>query len=230
MVDTTWAALNARNSDLIFKALGGGAVFVAPTSVALPTGLTAGANAVLQTLPVGYKCIGWLDKTGARHGREITASNVNSWGAKQPTRIDITQDLLTTQVIAQETNIQTMALDLGCETTDLVPDETTGEIVFNQPETQDKVQMRMLVLARDVKNGDEAFFGRVYPLAEVTARTGQQWQDSDDAPIQYDLTFSAFYDSASETVCRHFWGGKAIKDRLAAMGFVLPESSSSSSS
>jgi hypothetical protein len=226
MVDTTWAQLVTSNPDLIFKALGGGAAFVAPMSSSFPLSLTGTASAVLQELPAGYKCLGHLDKTGARFGRETTSSSVLSWGAKEPTRIDVTSDVHTTQVIAQETNLQTLALDLNADPEDLIPDATTGELVFNAPDAPSKIYNRLIIIARDVRSNGEVYFARGYPKAEVSARTGQQYQDSDDAPIQYDLTFTGFKDASAGTAVRYYFGGPGFKDLLGEMGF--PEDSSSS--
>jgi hypothetical protein len=226
MTTSTWADLVSRNSNLIFKALGGGAVFVAPIATALPTAITSGAGGTLQSLPVGFKCLGWLDKSGAKFGRDIAQSNVNSWGAKQPTRIDIVSDVNTIQCVAQETNLQTLSLDLGCNPGDLVPDGTSGELIFDQPETSPKVQNRVFVIARDVRTQGEVYFAKLFPQAEVTARAGQAWQDGDDAPIQYDLTFTAFLDDTANTTVRHFYGGPGWKALVEDMGFALESSSS----
>lgn len=221
MVDTTWAQLVTSNPDLIFKALGGGTAFVAPMTSTFPNALTASASAALQELPAGYKCLGHLDKTGARFGRETTASNVLSWGAREPTRIDITSDVHSCQVIAQETNLATLALDLNADPEDLVPNVITGELVFNAPDAPSKIYNRLLVVARDVRSNGDVYFARGYPKAEVSARTGQQFQDGDDAPIQYDLTFTGFKDPATGTAVRYFFGGAGFQDLAEEMGFEV---------
>lgn len=220
MAGTTFDAMVAQNSDLIRKMLGGGAAFVAPMETTAVTALTAGAGAVLQTLPAGFTCLGLTDKSGVEYGREQNASNVNSWGKKQPSRIDIVSDIDSAKIICQETNINTLALDLGVRVEDLVANVTTGEVVLHKPSTAAKLFERLFIIGRDVVESGEIYFARQYRKAQVTVRAGQKWQDSDDAPVQYDLTFTAFEDDDGESV-DHFFAGPGWKALLEPMGFVI---------
>jgi hypothetical protein len=217
MADTTWAALNVRNSDLIFKALGGGFVAIAPIGTTLPTAITATSGAVIQTLPAGYEPLGWLEKaTGAEFEREINTEDVESWGAREPTRTDIISDIDFLNIVAQETNIRTMSLDLGIALDALEADATTGEVVLAKPELPAKVYYRAVVFARDSKPGGDAYFARSYARVEVVERTAQKWADAGD-PIKYGLKFKSYFDTTAGYSVKNFWGGPGFKALLTAM-------------
>lgn len=217
MTATTWAALNARNSDLIFKALGGGFVCIAPIGSTLPTAITATGSAVIQTLPAGYTPLGWLQKaTGAEFGREVNTETVEGWGAREPVREDVISDVDTLKIVALETNNLTISLDLGCAIDALEADATTGEVSLGKPELPTKIYYRLLVAARDSKPGGEAYFVRSYARVEVVAREAQKWADNGD-PIQYGFTFKSFFDTTAGYSVKNFWGGPGWAALTTAM-------------
>src|ERR1700754_454473 len=88
---TTYDQLKNKQSELIRKALEG-SVFLASYTTALPTRLTAGDASQLVPLPDGFTDLGWVDKgDGATWSRSVDTSDVESWGAVEPTRRDITK-------------------------------------------------------------------------------------------------------------------------------------------
>ena len=85
---TTYDQLKNKQSELIRKALEG-SVFLASYTTALPTRLTAGDASQLVPLPDGFTDLGWVDKgDGATWSRSVDTSDVESWGAVEPTRSD----------------------------------------------------------------------------------------------------------------------------------------------
>jgi hypothetical protein len=220
MVDSTWAALNTQNTDLIRKTLAGGAAFIAPMSATAITNLT-GTSAVgtIQALPAGYLSIGLMSEDGASFPREIETSEVNSWGVKEPTRSDTTKDQSGCKIIAQETKMTTLAAYLGTDLlTSLVADATTGEVKIDKPQAPALTYYRLLVIGRDSTAEGDVYLGRFFPRAQITERDELVMGSGDD-PVQYGLTFKAFYDSTLATSERYFWAGAGWKARKAAMGF-----------
>lgn len=218
MADSSWVALNVRNSDLIRKTLGGGVAFIAPYAAAAVTNLTAGALGTIQSLPVEYKPLGWMTKDGATFPREIETSDVNSWGAKEPTRSDSTKDQSSCKIVCQETRIETLSLYLGTALTALTADVTTGEVSIAKPEAPPKLYWRLLVIGRDINAAGEVYLGRFFPKAEVAERGELAMSDGDD-PVQYELTFKAYYDTVLGTSERFLWAGPGWKSLKTAMGF-----------
>lgn len=220
MAGTTWAALNVTDGDQILKAIQGGLVYIAPHSAAAIAAITSGAGGVIQALPVEYKPLGKLAKAGGEFGRDIAVSDVNSWGFKEPSRRDIKSDVDTLKVIAQQTNIHTLAADLGVAESALVLDGTSGELILDKPDAIPTIYYRMLIIARDVRSGGEVYLARHYPKAQITARDAQKWGDDGDDPIQYGLTFTALFDDDEETAVRYFYGGPGWQDMTDGMDFA----------
>lgn len=219
MPDTTWAALNVTNTNLIRKTLAGGAAFVAPYSAAAVDNLTgASLTSALQSLPVEYKHLGLLAEDGATFPRNIDTSDVNSWGVREPTRTDVTRDESSCQITCQETNQMTMSLYLGTDLAALTADASTGEVVVDKPQAPSVIYYRLLVIGRDSTPDGDIYLGRFFPKAQLTDRADLNMGNGDD-PIQYGLTFRAMYDSAEGTSERFMWGGPGWEALKTAMGF-----------
>lgn len=223
MTDTTFDAFLARNADRIFRTLGGGGVAIAPTSVAVPAHITAGAGAVLQTLPVGYIPLGHMDPDGLQYDRNIDSSDVEAWGISEPVRTDITKDQETVKFTLLETGIVSIGLDLGLDWTAFTSTATTGELVVKKPAVAPNPYYRLFQIGRDQKT--EVYFARIYPRAQITAREGQQFAGG-DAKVSYTHTWASFYDTAEATAVKYFYGGPGWLALLDDLGFETGSSSS----
>lgn len=219
MTDTTFDALLARNADRVLRAIGGGGTFVAPRSVIVPVKITNGATAVLQTLPVGYVPLGWMDPAGLEYGREIETSVVEGWGASEPLREDTTKDQETVKFTLLETGIESIGLDLGMDWTDFEASAVTGELIIKKPAVAENPFYRLFQIARDTKY--DIFFARCYPRAQITNREAQQLAGG-DGKVAYTHTWSSFYDSVAETAVQYYYGGKGWLDKLEDFGLELP--------
>jgi hypothetical protein len=82
---------------------GTGSVLANLSLTAGQLGLGSGAGVDLAPLPSGMDDLGWLTSDGAQFSRDVSASEVTSWGSVTPTRTDITSDSTTMTVTAQET-------------------------------------------------------------------------------------------------------------------------------
>lgn len=218
---TTYDQLKKKQSDLIRKALEG-SIFIADESVALPTALTSGDAANLLQLPAGFEDIGWVDKgDGATWSRSVDMSDVDSWGAVEPTRTDITKQTDGLKFTAQETKRRTLELYEGVNLSEVKPDATTGEVRFDRPSRPATRHFRAFGLFVDGSGADTIYVAKLAPKASVTDTGDQKWSDGDD-PVGYEVTMTAKYDATAGTAMRFFFGGPGWKKLLTAMGFPAP--------
>lgn len=190
-----FSTLREHHPELVRKALDG-SVFIAEYSASLVTSLTTTSSATLSALPAGYEDLGLTTDDGSAFGRDIEESNVTSFGHTEPTRSDITSDVTTMTVTAQETKLLTLALYTGAAQAAITAAATTGEVHIHKPLNPESRHYRVLALYVDQYEGDDLYIGRILPRAKITSRGEQQFSKGDD-PIMYDLTFTAFFDATA---------------------------------
>lgn len=200
-----YSSVRDKKNQLIRKARDG-SVLVAPYATAAITTLTTGAGAGLTTIPVGYKDLGHISTDGASYGRDTTVSDVRSFGSTEPTRSDMTQDTITMQVTAQETNILTLGLYTGADLSAAEAVVTTGEFSIAKPNIPGFNYYRVLGLFVDYGDAGEIYYGRFMPRARITELSEQSFSDGDD-PIQYQMTWTGFEDSVLGYSHRWIFGG-----------------------
>lgn len=212
-----FAALQKRQSELIRKALNG-SVFVSDITGPEIETLTTGATADLTVLDEAYDDLGWLSTDGAQFGRDVSSSDVTSWGSVGPTRSDITADTTTLTVTCHETKARTIALSTGVDLAALTPDEITGEVGIVKPARPTSKHYRVLSVAVDEGDAGEIYIGRFLPRAKPTSFAEQAFGGGDD-PITWGVTLTGYEDSALGYTERWFFGGPGWRAQLVAMGF-----------
>lgn len=219
MAGSAFDDVQQHNASLIMKSLEV-AVFVAPMTVAAITALTDSTDKMLKALPVGFGDLGWLSDDGAQFSSDINTSDVTGAGSTAPLRSDITGDTTTMQVACLETNLQSIGVYTGTDTSTLVPDVTSGELVISKPTRPVSRHYRLLAIGVDFVDGSgEYYVARFLPNAKVTDKDDQAYQSSDDSPVTWGVTFTAFEDPALGTDEQYFFGGPGWFAKLDAMGF-----------
>jgi hypothetical protein len=220
VVDTTFSALTARNSDYIRKTLDA-IVFVAPIATTVPPTLTAGTTGALQTLPAGYVDVGWMDASNAVNlASGVTASPVDSFGSLYPTRSDITKVTKTIAITCHETKATTMGLYSQVDMTAINSNTTSGEVAYSDPVRPSTMFYRLFVLWTDLSGTDTIFGGISFPRVSVTALADMKLDPGINAMAR-GLTFTAYPDSTLGYAQRNYLGGPGIKSRAVAMGFTV---------
>jgi hypothetical protein len=182
--------------------------------------LTSGGSSDLAALPTGYEDIGWTTTDGITYGRETEVSEVRSFGSIDPTRADITTDVMTMAVTAQETSKLTLGLYIGADLSATEGAATTAEVQIEKPAVPSFRYYRVLGLFVDTDdNGDELYVARFMPRARITEVGEQVFSDGDD-PIQYPMTFTGFEDSDEGFSHKWFFGGPGWEAILTDMGFT----------
>lgn len=214
---TTFEALQKKQTELIRKPLAG-AVMLAPVTAALPATLTTGTDSSLATLPTGYNDLGLITKAdGLSWSRAVDSAETTSWGFSDPTRRDITSDVSSLQLTAQETNVHTLGLYNNLDLTTVVPDVSTGEVSFAQPLRAATRFYRLFAISVDGVGADAIYIGRLLPRAMVSDIGDQAWTDADE--MAYQVTITATPDLTAGYSIRHFFGGPGWKALTADMGF-----------
>lgn len=222
-----YEALKNKQSELIRKALEG-SVFLTPTltettvinSLTTNTAVDPDPAVIeLAPLPADYDDLGWLTNDGAQFSRDVSTSEVTSWGSVSPTRTDVVSDTTTMTVTAQETKLLTIGLSTGADLSALVPDAVTGELAVAKPARPRSRHYRVLSLAVDLGDAGEIYLGRFLPRAKVTGYAEQSHGGGDD-PVTWGVTFTGEEDSALGFSERWFFGGPGWQPLLTEMGFA----------
>ena len=221
MTDLAYADIASKQNDLIRKALEG-SVFFAPYSAAAVTTLTVDSSGspgtpTLNALPTGYKDLGYLDDNGATFADAVATSDVTSWGKVEPTRRDITSDVSTLHIVAQETNLQTIAAYTGVDASAITADATTGEVAVSKPTRPKASYHRMLAIGVDLSDSGEIYVAQFWPRAGLTDK-GDQVYASGDVGIWWDTTWTAFTDPTLGYAVRFLFGGPGWQALLSSMG------------
>jgi hypothetical protein len=192
-------------------------------------GLTAGQAAYgkdsgisLRQLPNLWDDLGWLTTDGASHSRDVSSSDVTSWGSVTPTRTDITSDTTAVAVVAQETKLLTVGLASGVDPSTIVADIDTGEVSIAKPTRPRGKYWRVMTLAVDLGDGGEIYIGRFLPRAKVTNYTEQNYGQSDD-PISWGVTLTGETDPDLGYSERWLFGGPGWNALLDEMGIPRAE-------
>jgi hypothetical protein len=212
-----YAALQNKKAELIRKATDGSlflAAASAPAIGALTTD-TAGVTS-LTPLPTGYDDLGWVTSDGAAFSRDVSTSDITSWGSVSPTRSDITADTTTLTVVPQETKLQTIALATGADLAAITSAATTGEVRINKPLRASARSYRVLVVAVDETENGEIYVARFLPRAKVTGFAPQNLGGGDNA-IEWGVTFTAEPDGTLGYSESWIFGGEGWNALLTAM-------------
>lgn len=218
-----YEALKNKQADLIRKANDGsvflGAVTVDPITTLTIDSVSNPGTPELNTLPEGMDDLGWLTGDGAQFSRDVSTSEVTSWGSVSPTRTDITSDTTTLTVTAQETKLLTLGLATGADLAAITADATTGEVSIAKPARPKSKHYRALSLAVDEGDGGEIYVARFLPRAKVTNYAEQAFGSGDD-PILWGVTFTGEEDSDLGYSERWLFGGPGWLALLGKMGIT----------
>lgn len=180
-------------------------------------GTDTGVN--LKPLPAGWDDLGWLSTDGAAFSRDVSTSDVQSWGSVTPTRSDVTSDTSTLAVTAQETKLLTIGLATGADLAGVVPDANTGEVRVEKPTRPASRHYRALSVAVDLGDAGEIYIARFFPRAKVTNYAEQSFGGGDD-PVTWGVTLTGEEDSNLGFSESWLFGGPGWNALLADMGFA----------
>lgn len=209
-----------RNSALIRKAQDC-VILLAPETAPALTALTTGASADLVDFATTYPTYISLGRhtkdDGLTWSHDIATEDTMSHGVSVPTRRDKTSDILTLQVVLQESKRQTFELAMGLDLSSVTPTATTGEVAWAKPVAPATIYYRLLALASDGVGTSQYFYARSLPRVNVTNIDDEAWSDSTERRTA--VTFTSNVDDVLGYDLKEFWGGPGLRTNLAAMGF-----------
>lgn len=217
-----FSALQNKQAELIRKATDG-SVFLAagdaPTidSLSESTGVDPDVIITLKALPEGYDDLGWLTSDGAQFSREVSTSDITSWGSVSPTRSDIVSDTSTLTAVPQETKLQTLGLATGIDFDAITADPDTGEVIIAKPARPSSRTYRVLSVAVDENEFGEIVIARFLPRGKVTGYAPQNFSSGDTA-IEWGVTFTGEPDGTLGYSEAWYFAGAGWKALLTKMG------------
>ena len=216
-----FADLRDKKNELIRKATDG-SLFVAEGTAGLITSLTtytAGPPVVIAPtpLPEGYNDVGWVTSDGFGTSRDVTNSEITSFGSTSPTRTDVVSDTTTLTGTMQETKLLTLGLATGADLAAITADADSGEVVIKKPTRPRAKNYRGLLLVVDENESGEIYIARFFPRLKVTNFAEQNFTSGDEA-ITWGVTWTAEEDSTYGASESWLFGGPGWKAILDDMG------------
>lgn len=205
---TGFDVIKDKKTNLIRKGLTGSVFIASYTADAVTeTTLFDPATGDLVALPAGYTDLGYTTDKGAALSRKITTNEITSWGTIRPTRTDITGDVSTMVVEAQETKLATIGLYTGQDTSSLTAGDN-GVFSIQPPSNPTTRYYRALAVSVDTDEDGEFVIARFFPRATVTDIADQSYDNQAD-PILWSVTLTAFVDPVLGYDQDYLFGGAA---------------------
>lgn len=208
--------LNKVKASLIRKAQGG-FIITAPMDVEVPEKVMATPTTFIDFAALGYVPLGWLAKgDGINFAREVETSETESFGAQEPTRVDITSDSTSSSFVAQETNKQVLELYHNVDLSGVEADKN-GEVVFENEKVASTRYRRFIYIGKDGSGDDTIYITKVMPRGTITDPQEQSWSNED--ALAYGMSVSATSDEELGFAVRHHFSGPGWIKLLESMGF-----------
>ena len=175
-------------------------------------------------IPAGYASVGICSKEqGLAMTPSIDVSTDMGYGYGQPIRRDITNREVSPAFTMKESKRTVWEAYEGLDLSQIKAAMTTREIKFDRPDRLQTRYVRLLGIGIDGDGTTAKFHGEWFPRCSLTDVGDQTW--SEDASIEYPVTYGADFDSRVGTSQRTFWSGPGMSAELvAAMGFTVATS------
>ncbi|MBF6332375.1 Ig-like domain-containing protein [Nocardia transvalensis] len=208
--------LKQAKQQLLLKPLDA-VVFLAPWYTAHPDAFTNDSSE-LQPLPTAYRSVGLISKKdGVGFARDVETDTIESFGEREPTRMDISSDSTTLAFTPQETNKTVLALTTSTDLSAVVANPASGEVFFAQPTSPQVTYYSCIVIGRDGDDANPIFVFKVLPKVALSKADGETW--SGDSGASQKVTLTAFRDNTAGFAVGHGFGGRGWKRIAAAAGF-----------
>lgn len=221
----TFAELQNVQANLIRKAKSGSAFLAPITATDIDETFVTGATGTLAALPAEYEDLGWLSQDGMSFSRDVSTSDVTSFGSVSPTRSDVVSDTSTVTVVCQETKLLTIGLATGIDTTAIkTPTAVTGAVMVRKPVAPTSKYYRLFCISKDDGDAGDIYIARFFPRAKVTSFGEQSFGGGDD-PISWGVTMTGYPDADLGFTEAWLFGGPGWNALVDEMGFdAIPAS------
>lgn len=187
-------------------------------AVELPDSLYEGGE-LIDLKALGFLPVGKVSTDGYTFNREVSREAVTSLGYYSPDRNDVTEVPRSITFTANERGRKHMLeLIYGTDLTAVTQDPTTGEVVFDEPETPVDSDYELVVIASDGPTEDNWLVGRGYPLVRVNNGGTESWAQEGAATTE--ITLDVFTDDDLGIPVRHYMGGTGALRHKDDLGFT----------
>jgi hypothetical protein len=210
--------IDADNRNLIRK-IQKALVFLAPTTVALPSTLFMAGGSLIDLKAAGWLPFGIVTPDGIEFGRDVSKSDISALGYAGPVRSDIDSVARSIKVTALETGRKHMLeMELGTDLSSVTQTLANGELVIDEPDLPVGREYRMLVVGSDGPAANNWILGRAYGSVKLSSTDSQKWGTSD--AVQHSYTFDVFTDAVIGVPVKHYIGGTGAVAQKLALGFT----------
>ncbi|YCK81406.1 hypothetical protein M1D89_20415 [Arthrobacter sp. D3-18] len=186
---------------------------------ALPTTLFAAGGGLIDFKAEGWLPVGMITPDGIEFGRDVTEEDVPALGYSTAQRTDVTEVARSLTFTGLEHGRKHMLeLSYGTDLTAITQDQTTGEVVFDEPEMPINKEYQALVLGSDGPADNQWLLGRAYGAVKLSNTDSQKWASSD--PLTTPITMKVMTDAETGVPLRHFMGGTGALKAKATLGFT----------
>lgn len=200
------------------------AVYLAPSSVDMPTVFADPDTGDLAPLPDGFISVGNLDKKAAiKLANTINTTPVETYGEQSPTRIIRKSRDVTIDFTMQETTATTLGLWWGQDFSAVTADPTTGEVNLPIAETAFNIEYGVVLIGFDGEPGAE-----IYTILDGPRGLLQKAGDStanDDGILMYPATVQFLKHRVLGYAVRPSYCGLGFKTIGPGAGWVAPATS-----
>lgn len=154
-------------------------------------------------LPEGFYQMGLITTDGLPISSDVSTDDVDSVQQTTHTRSDVSSDVVSSQIVFQETNELTLALQYSLPFADAP--KRGSKVDFMRKKAADQPLRRMYWITQD-RVGPDAFYRVVfYPMMQITDKDDRNMQRSDEE--QHSFTFTPMYDEDYGTDMRELMDG-----------------------
>lgn len=194
--------------------------FLAPLTVDLPEAITGQDSLPIDLKALGFKPIGIVTPDGWRFGREVDKSEIDGFGYASPVRTDITKVARTVVFTPLEYGRRHLTeLRYGVDLSGVLPDPTSGEITWDEPDLPINREYRLVVIGDDGPPELNWILGKGIPRVKLSDTAEETW-GSEGAVGSSDITLDIFVDEEIGTPIRHYLAGTGAKASADVLGYA----------
>lgn len=193
-------------------------LFLGRGDVELPDTLFDLDGTLRDLKAAGYLPVGLVTPDGYTFSREINKEDVSALGYASAIRSDITTVPRSVTFTALE-NLKRTLLELkyGMDLSQTEQNQTTGELVFDEPDLPVGEEYRLVILGSDGPAAANWLIGKGYGTAKLAGTGDETW--GQEGALGQEYTLDIFADATTGTPVRHYIGGTGALAASLELGF-----------
>lgn len=191
---------------------------LAPKTVPLPESLYAGGS-LIDLKVLGWLPVGIVSPDGYSFGREVESEDIDALGYASPVRSDTTKVPRSVSFTPLERGRRHMLeLTYGTDLSAVTQDQSTGEVVFDEPDLPVDAEYRLLIIGSDGPASENWILGKGYGTVKLAGGGAETW--GQEGAVSSEVMLKIFTDDAIGTPVRHYMGGTGALAYKDVLGFT----------